>query len=349
MYSMADPRQRRREQLRTAQQTYRRRKENTISNLQDRVHELECAIEQLSQSFLTFSNLLLETGLLGKHSHVTSALHKITQQYILLAETRCASPDEGAVIKAIGATSSTAFDKDERSSDSCARVTSNERSPRGHSLTPIEWAELASSYTQPSLYQDQSISPISLVMAPLTNESPTPLSSLPGHTSAIALATSIEEEQWTFSQYLVKACCQNGYQLLVNTPNDFVKVKEVFGSFMSPAERNHHISRFHAGIHDKTGGLIDIMATGLAPLRRKRDYFASKELPSQTETLEFAVTSEASEWLDASGVQKFLSERGVYTRENGSPLSRSSIISKLQIVALVKCEYLARHILVSKD
>lgn len=61
-----------------AQQAYRTRKENTISNLQDRVNELECGIEQLSQSFLTFSNLLLETGLFGRHSYVTSALHKIT-------------------------------------------------------------------------------------------------------------------------------------------------------------------------------------------------------------------------------------------------------------------------------
>lgn len=332
-----------------AQQTYRTRKENTIGNLQDRVHELEGGIEQLSQSFLTFSDLLLDTGLLGKHSHVTSALRKITQQHLSLAETGCASPHEDALVKDAGATSSTAFDKDERCSDSRARVPSNERAPTGLSSTPVDWAELPRLYTQSPLYQGQPTPPISVIMAPPATESPIPLSSLPGHSPAIAITSSIKEEQWTFSQYLVKLCCQNGYQLLMNTPDDFIKIQEVFGPYMPPTERNNLISCFHAGMHDKTGGLINFMATVLAPLRSKRYYYASEELATQTEELESTVASEVDGWLDASGVQKFLSERGFCTQENGRPLSHSYLISLPHVAALVQCEYLARHTLASKN
>ncbi|CAG8904089.1 unnamed protein product [Penicillium egyptiacum] len=321
-------RDRRREQLRVAQQAYRTRKENTIGDLQDRVHELEAGIEQLSQSFLTFSDLLLETGLLGKHSHVTTALRKITQQHLSLAQTGCASPHEGALDKAVGATSSTASDKDERCS-SPTRVPSNERSPNLLSSTPIGWAELPPLYAQSSLYQSQPTPP---------KESPILLSSLPGHSPAISPNSPIKAEQWTFSQYLVKVCCQNGYQLLVNTPNDFVKIQEVFGSSMAPTERDNFISCFHAGIHDKTGGLIDLMATVLAPLHTMRDNYASEALATQTEELSSAVASQAGEWLDASGVQKLLSERG-FCQDYGRPSSRSSLISSLHVAALV--QYLA--------
>ncbi|KAJ5479312.1 hypothetical protein N7530_004821 [Penicillium desertorum] len=330
---------RRREQLRVAQQAYRTRKENTIGDLQDRVHELEAGIEQLSQSFLTFSDLLLETGLLGKHSHVTSALRKITQQHLSLAETGCANPDEGALNKAVGATSSTAIDKDERRSDSPARVPSNESAPTALSSTPIGWAELPPLYTQASLYQGQLTPPFSFFMAPLTSEPPISLSPSSGRSPAISLASSIKEEQLTFSQYLVKVCCQNGYKLLVNTPNDLAKIQEVFGTSIGPTERDKFVSCFLAGIHDKTGNLIDLMATALAPLHVMRDNYAAGEFATQTEVLESTVASEAGEWLDASGVQKFLSERGFCDQENSRPFSHSRLVSSLHVAALV--QYLA--------
>ncbi|KAJ6027682.1 hypothetical protein N7460_012499 [Penicillium canescens] len=310
---------RRREQLRTAQKAYRTRKENTITSLQDRVDELEGGIEQLSQSFLTFSNLLLETGLLRKRSHVTSALRKITRQQLSLAETGCASPQERNLVNAVDATSCTASGEDERGSGNRARVSSNERAHSGLSSAPVEWPELMPLYTQSSFYQGQPTPPMSVAMAPLANESPIPLSSLSSH-----------------PQPMISL---NGYHLLVNTPNDFVKIQEVFGPSMPLAERNNFISCFHAGMHDKTGGIIDLMATALTPLRSKREYYASEELATQTEELESAVAFEAGGWLDASGVQKFLSERGFCTQEIGRPLSRSSLVSSLHVAALV--QYLA--------
>jgi hypothetical protein len=258
------------------------------------------------------------------------------------------SPYEGALDKAVDVTSSTASEEDERRRGSPTKVPSNESTPTLLSSIPRGWAELPPLYAQSSLYQGEPTPPISISMPPLANESPIPLPSFPGHFPAIALTSPIEEEQWTFSQYLVKVCCQNGYQLLVNTPNDFVKIQEVFGPFMAPTERDNFISCFHAGIHDKTGGLIDLMATILAPFSSERYNYASSELAAHTKELESTVTSEAGEWLDASGVQKFLIERGFCTRKHGRPSSRPRLISSLHVAALVQCEYLETDRLASK-
>ncbi|KAJ9487366.1 hypothetical protein VN97_g5943 [Penicillium thymicola] len=312
------------------------RKEDTTCNLQDRVHELEDGIEKLSQSFLTFTDLLLETGLLEKQSRITLALHKITQQHLSLAETGYASPHEG---EAVGATSSTAFDKNE--TNSSPRVPSNERAPIGLSSTPMGCSELPSLYPQPPLYQCELTPPINAFMAFRANTSPLPLSSLPGHSPDISLASSIKDQQWTFSQYLVKACCQNGYQLLVNTPSDFVKIQEVFGTPLPPTERKNFISCFHAGMHDKTGNLIDLMATALAPSRPEGEYHTSEGLATPTDGLGSIFASSAGEWLDASGVQGFISAKGFCTQENGRPLSRSFLISSLPVAALI--QYLANE------
>ena len=110
---------------------------------------------------------------------------------------------------------------------------------------------------------------------------------------------------------------------------------------MGPTERDNFISCFHAGIHDKTGSVTEFMATALAPLHSKIYNYASGELAAQTEELESTVAAEASEWLDASGVQKFLSERGLCNLENSPPFN-SSLVSSLHVAAIVQCEYLLR-------
>ncbi|KAJ5400563.1 hypothetical protein N7465_011052 [Penicillium sp. CMV-2018d] len=139
--SNIESQQRRRKQLRIAQQAYRTRKANTISTLEKRVHELECDIEELSQSFLAFSNLLVGTDLLGKHPPITLALQKITQQYVSLAKTGCANPDEGTLNEAASIPPAS-VDQGENSSDSHSVVTSDGSTPTGLSSTSTQWPEL---------------------------------------------------------------------------------------------------------------------------------------------------------------------------------------------------------------
>ncbi|KAJ5456040.1 uncharacterized protein N7458_004304 [Penicillium daleae] len=59
------------------------------SNAASRRAELESGIEELSESFLLFSNLLFEVGILQNQPRVTAALQKITQQYVSLAKSGC--------------------------------------------------------------------------------------------------------------------------------------------------------------------------------------------------------------------------------------------------------------------
>ncbi|KAE8395113.1 hypothetical protein BDV23DRAFT_116609 [Aspergillus alliaceus] len=79
--------EKRRHQLRLAQRAYRDRKEQTILALQARTKELEEGIDKLSQKFITFSGMLLETDL--KHDpDVMSNLHHVNQVFVSLAKVR---------------------------------------------------------------------------------------------------------------------------------------------------------------------------------------------------------------------------------------------------------------------
>lgn len=316
-----------------AQQMYRKRKEDTIGNLQYRVQELESGIEQLSQSFLAFSDLLLETDLLGQYSHVASALHTITQQYVSLAR----AADEEPLAKAAGVTPAI-VNRDEGWNNTYSSVPSIEVDSTMLSSTPIELPNLPLLFTQPPSYQGRATQPMGVAMAPPAIEYSIVPSPLHSHSPTISLTHSVKEERWTFSQNLVKACCQNGYQLLVNTPNDVVKIQGVFGSSVPPKERSSLISCFQAGMKDETGDLIDLMAHIPAPLRSKRKYCAPDEPANLPKSWELTVASEPGEWLDASGVQKVLSERGFSIQENGSSFSSSRLMSSLHVATFVQRE-----------
>jgi hypothetical protein len=54
--------------------------------------------------------------------------------------------------------------------------------------------------------------------------------------------------------------------------------------------------------------------------RRNKDNYALGELATQTEELESTVVSEAGEWLDASGVQKFSQQ--ILTLNKGRNMKR---------------------------
>ncbi|KAJ5771731.1 hypothetical protein N7520_002260 [Penicillium odoratum] len=182
--------ERRREQLRKAQQAYRARKDVTIDKLLKRVHKLEGSIEQFSKSFLSFTSLLLENRtLLDQHSHVTLALQNITQQYLALAETGCTSSDESVVDKAATPLSSIALDKKERCNYKRAKIPSNKTPATGFSSTPVDSAEMPPMNTPPPSF---SIAP-SVIDFPIT-----PSESL-ADTQTFFPSSIIKTEQWNFS------------------------------------------------------------------------------------------------------------------------------------------------------
>ncbi|KAJ5620597.1 hypothetical protein N7510_004581 [Penicillium lagena] len=318
---------RRRKQLRRAQQAYRKRKENTIDTLRNRVDELEGGIEQISHSFLTFSNLLLESDLLGRNAHVTLAFQKITQQCVSLARTGCDDLDEGTPVKTAD------FIEDNGDQSQVQSNSYSSTSPNGEEFLElygslIKRSGLSVPSTPPPPSQNQTLS-YSPVMAPSSCRPFIEVSQLSSPASTISPA-SVNKEEWrSFAQCLIKVCCQNGYQLLVNTPDDDVKIKSIFGPLSLPMERNVLISYFWAGMQDHTGDLVDQMATVLTPPQSKRSSYTSEQLGTSKSKL--PVIPEGDEWLDASGVQRLLCEKGICIHEKAPPFSSPSLNFSLDV------------------
>ncbi|KFG77774.1 putative AT DNA binding protein [Metarhizium anisopliae] len=81
------PKERRKKQIREAQRAYRLRKESRISFLTKRVSELEQVIEDMSTTVTTFSDSLLQSGVLAPHAHLTQCTRETLEKCLRLART----------------------------------------------------------------------------------------------------------------------------------------------------------------------------------------------------------------------------------------------------------------------
>lgn len=150
-----------------------------------------------------------------------------------------------------------------------------------------------------------------------------------------SLLNSTENEEFrTFSQFLIRVCCQSGYQLLVNTPND-MKVQEIFGTFLSPTELNTFISYFCAVLRDHNGNLVDQMATVL-----KRSNYTSEQLLTFYTALNYAAMMQLDEFMDANDVQDMLLKRGFCIKEIAPLSSSSSLNLTFDVATFAKCDLL---------
>ncbi|KAJ5984166.1 bZIP transcription factor bZIP-1 [Penicillium waksmanii] len=322
--------ERRRKQLRVAQQAYRKRKENTITNLQTRVQELESGIEDLSQSFLSFSNLLLEAKILQTNPDITSALQKITQQCVALAKQGCdGEPEEKAavdIVDTVVKVNRSKHSKPEINLDFDTEIVqansiSFPEDPFQPSLATLaHWTQLPP--TPP--HQDQSILPFGIVY------SPPPLSfsnlnqSLPSPPITLSPNSLTQQGRWNLSQRLVRQCCQNGYWLLTNDPYDEAKIEEIFRAPLSTNERNRMISSFYNTMHDEVGELIERKARVLNPVYNVRETLSPEQLARTSRAWKFITESGAGEYMDASGVQRYLERKGVQISDSDSASGYSS-------------------------
>ncbi|KAJ5084043.1 hypothetical protein NUU61_008622 [Penicillium alfredii] len=347
--------QKRRKQLRLAQQAYRRRKEDTIDALQTRVHGLESGIEELSQSFLSFSTLLLlETGQLEQHPQITSALQNITQQCVSLAKK---ASDEGEA-----ASSATADDSDKTGAIPESGTPEQDVTPI-HSLPtptsdtfqttpapPLEWPEASLSTTAAAEASDPAILPFGLVLSSPKSSSPT-FSDLFSPSPTTFLPSQLTTEQpWSLSQRLVRECCHHGYQLLVHTPDNIMKITQVFGTPLGDSERNRFITAFCTVIYGGNSNLLERKSNALAAIQPKTNVFTLEQMEISARMWKLAVQSGDVEWLDASGVQKFLRERGVRLHGDGAALGgrrRGSMPPQFDVTAFVKRELSRIYILLS--
>ncbi|PYH49125.1 bZIP transcription factor [Aspergillus saccharolyticus JOP 1030-1] len=81
-----DPEERRRRQIRLAQRAYRSRKEANMSSLKTRITQLESVVEQMSSAVLSFSDHLVQSGVLESNPGLAEHLHYTVQTCLDLAK-----------------------------------------------------------------------------------------------------------------------------------------------------------------------------------------------------------------------------------------------------------------------
>ncbi|KAF4218942.1 hypothetical protein CNMCM5878_004155 [Aspergillus fumigatiaffinis] len=345
---------RRRNQLRVAQQAYRRRKETTIADLQTRVQELESGIEELSQSFVSFIDLLLEADVLMKYPHVTSAFHKIMQQCVSLARSGYDEPDQASLANAM--------------LNSSRKLSATQNINRNYNPVVAEADALPTidKTTQPSLatrnqwpvsrlppslsYQDQAIlSSAVVISSPTIPFSLFPRPSLATLPTTICSSSLMGQGRRTLSHRLVRECCENGYQLLINSFGNGQKVQAIFGKQLNTSERNLMISEFYAALHSEPWDMIELRTKVLGIFHSKRNTDSPEQLAISPQTRQTDNEYAYDEWLDASEVQTFLLEKGIQILDTRSPGSspRFTSSSRLNAVAFIRRELSKANICVS--
>ncbi|PKX93477.1 bZIP transcription factor [Aspergillus novofumigatus IBT 16806] len=328
--------QRRRKQLRVAQQAYRKRKETTIVNLQSRIQELESGIEELSVSFLSFSNLLFEAGILQNQPRVTAALQKITQQYVSLAKRGSDEAEQAPVALAdvLPSTSPTLSDTQDIISTYNPLVTQLDSLPRIGDA--FQSSTITTTPTPP--FQEQAILPFGIALS-----SPNiPFSSIPSPAlnspTIVSPDNLLKQGCWTLSHLLVRQCCVTGYYLLTSLSGDDPRVKAIFGKRLAIDERNCLISGFVAVMHDEIGDTIELRTK---VLNSRRNSYSPERLALSSRTWQIVNESGADEWMDASGVQRLLQQRGICIQDPSSPLSGRWFNSAPQLNAASFIKYLS--------
>lgn len=340
----AHPVQRRRKQLRVAQQAYRKRKETTISNLQNRVEELESGIEELSQSFLSFSNLLFEADILDRRPNVTSALQKITQQCVALAKQGCEDPEPKAEVDAVVKIDRIRHHTPEINLDFDTEIVQSNGfsfadDPFEPSLTTLaHWTQLPP--TPP--HQDQSLLPFGIVYSPPPISFSNTTQSSPSPPATVSPSSLMERGLWSLSHRLVRQCCQNGYRLLTNNSNDLSTIQQVFGAPLSTTERNRLITVFHKGMHDEVGDLIEQTTKVLDPLHNRRENLSPEQLARTTRWWQFISDFGPGEYMDASGVQSYLQQKGVRISDGefAQPGQSINYMTEIDASSFIRCEFL---------
>jgi hypothetical protein len=322
--------QRRRKQLRVAQQSYRKRKDTTIVNLQSRVQKLESGIEEISESFLSFSDLLLEAGILQNQPRVTAALQQITQQCVSLAKSGCDEAEQAPAADVSRSTSPTLRDTQDLISNQFDSWPMIGDAFQSSSDIVAQWPGLSQLPSKPP-FQEQAILPSGIV-----SSSPNiPFLSIPSPTlnfptiPVVSPDSLLSQGRWTLSHRLVRQCCETGYYLLTRSSADDPRVKAVFGKRLTIDERDRFIFGFFANMHDEMGDTVELSTKVLSS---RRSSYSPEELTVSSRTWQTVQESGADEWMDASGVQRLLQQRGILS----SPQVNSA--PQLNAASFTKCE-----------
>ncbi|KAJ5086207.1 hypothetical protein N7532_010978 [Penicillium argentinense] len=333
-----DPEEKRRNQVRLAQQAYRRRKETTITSLQTRVQELESGIEEIIKSFLSFSNLLIEGEDFKQYPRVLYALQKVTQQCVSLAKSGCDESEPDQVDPATNATNNAPGEGVTRGVELDPNLNIKQHDafpivePRTQSSVAAASQLPVSQTPRVQSSHGQAIHPFEIALTSPTMQFST--SSPPLLNSPIVRSTGnvIREGHYALSHSLVRECYENGYQLLISSSDGDTRIQEIFGRQLTTLERTHMISVFYAAVHKEDGEMIELETQVPSSFYPKKDAYYPEQI-ALSRRWHIAIESGADDWLDASGVQKLLQEKGLIIQGNGFMHSSPQVTSWLKFNA----------------
>ncbi|KAI9041072.1 bZIP transcription factor [Aspergillus affinis] len=212
-----DPEERRRMQIRLAQRAYRSRKEANISSLKGRIAQLESAMEKMSTTVISFSDELVQSGVLASHADLTGHLRETVQTCLDLAKE--ASEDHDLPEMSPGS---------EKSQPSPGQGTSN-------SIPP----ELKSNPLSPALSEVKDY-----VCSPHASSD----SSSPSENIVVS-----HMELSAFMERLHMACLYQAYLVLANPAVSMDRLKRPFQLLLTVMDRTRMVSYFQAALHAKVG------------------------------------------------------------------------------------------------
>ncbi|KAF4202395.1 hypothetical protein CNMCM8927_000266 [Aspergillus lentulus] len=316
--------QRRRAQVRLAQRAYRSRQEATMSQLKNRIAEMESVIETMTETFLAFSDRLMQSGVLNASPDIAQSLKEVTTKYVTLSSRMTetdgdyATPQDKALsqITASGQLSLHSPDQTSQSSDSAVAVKTGPGNgdlggaePVG-ALIPIETPDMVNGPLFPITTQTDIRVP-----SPHLINIRTPVSHLYGPDSPF------------FAQRLHLAAYKLAHQYLKNPAVPDSALLRNFGFLMHRWSRRQLIAYLNAFLKSSEGfevsnkfniPLLNLGGAGLhyprkhSPLSDPNLYWLpSAEDISTMYANGLSIQDLEEPWFDPGDVEGFLEEQGI--------------------------------------
>ncbi|GIJ90079.1 hypothetical protein Asppvi_009028 [Aspergillus pseudoviridinutans] len=246
---------RRRTQIRLAQRAYRSRKEAELQALKARVHELDMLVERMNETFLSFTDDLMKSGVLLTYPDVARRLHQTIAQSLSLTN-RAVSVAEDDADPANAETNVPETKANAGVLDATEQDVANANDT--HDVANVTLPDILESAV-PAQREDSSQYPAQITQqsnlaVPEIPTQATPLYSTPSFLNTPSSST-YSLEGASFAHRLYRACVEQGHRCLTNPP---YQLEELTYKFRLPLRVftlhniRAHLEEFLCGGHHGT-------------------------------------------------------------------------------------------------
>ncbi|GIJ87041.1 hypothetical protein Asppvi_005943 [Aspergillus pseudoviridinutans] len=319
------PAERRRAQVRLAQRAYRSRQEATLSQLKNRISEMESVIGTMTEAFLAFSDRLVQSGVLNTSPDIAQSLKEVTAKYVALSSQISETDGDGATpqdkplsqITAPELLSSNSAEQASRLSDSAVAVNT---APMNGNLGD---AEPVGAMT-PSEIPDMAIDSLFPITSPTHTRVPSP--------PLISLRTPMSHlygpDSPFFAQRLHLAAYKVAYRYLKDSTIPDSALLQHFGFLMTRWTRSQLIAYLTRFL--KSSGGVEVSGKKFSPpmlnLGGAGLHYPRKHSPMSDPNLNLLPSAEVigtmyanglsvqdleEPWFDPGDVEGFLEEQGI--------------------------------------